>query len=118
MSQFEPNVEETELINFVNDSLGISNATVAKLIPKGRSIESLEFVCFKVGVDFDLKAKALSKESWPHDVFIRSFDNSNFRPRQLHRLLQPNTLNVPRHPQSQIDISTSLLQDLGEESSM
>lgn len=49
--------------------------TVVKLVPKGKPIESLSFVSFKVGLDPSLKQKALNPETWPEGILFREFED-------------------------------------------
>lgn len=81
LSQFDPAVNETAIADFVNDTLIISNAEATKLIPSGCNLADMKYVCFKVGVDADLKDTVMSTESWPNDICVRPFNNLNFRQR-------------------------------------
>lgn len=70
-----------------------SDPTVVKLVPKGKSIESLSFVSFKIGLDLALKQKALDPETWPEGLLFREFENygsAKFRiPKKFNQLATP-----------------------------
>lgn len=56
--------------------LNIDNdPTVVKLVPKGKTIEYLSFVSFKIGLDPSLKSKALDPETWPEGLLFREFED-------------------------------------------
>lgn len=95
LSRFDPSITEDKISSMAKTCLNIDSCNVIKLIPKNRCIQSLEYVCYKLGIQEKWRAKALDSNSWPAGVFIREFENSNFRstlpPREKFRT--PTTVN-------------------------
>ena len=88
-------------------NLSIENdPTVVKLVPKGKPIESLSFVSFKIGLDSALKQKALDPETWPEGLLFREFENygsEKFRlPKKSNLLATPSLLSKTALPTTPI----------------
>ncbi|XP_055604310.1 uncharacterized protein LOC129752561 [Uranotaenia lowii] len=73
LSGIGPRVPEERVMDMVRTHLGTSEIGLTKLVPKGRSLDSLSFVSFKVEAPLTLKNKALSTETWPVGVRFREF---------------------------------------------
>ncbi|XP_062557221.1 uncharacterized protein LOC134222091 [Armigeres subalbatus] len=56
--------------------LASDDIQVIRLVAKGRDINTLSFVSFKVGMNLDLKSKALSTSTWPRGVVYREFTDN------------------------------------------
>lgn len=75
LSGFDPQATEDNIRDLVKSNLG-SNETVdvRKLVPKGKSLDELTFVSFKVGIAPVLKEAALSAATWQRGITFREFD--------------------------------------------
>lgn len=66
----------TEMSAMVKANLNIdADPPIVKLVPKGRTIESLSFVSFKIGLDPSLQQIALDPETWPEGLLFREFED-------------------------------------------
>lgn len=76
LSGFDPHATTQQIENLVKGNLNITDGVVdvAKLVPKGRTLDELTFVSFKVGLDPQLKEIALSGSSWQKGIIFRQFD--------------------------------------------
>lgn len=79
LSRFAPDTAECDILAMANACLGTDSCSVSKLIPKKFNVNSLEYVCFKLGISEVLREKAMNSDTWPVGVFVRSFNSSNFR---------------------------------------
>ncbi|XP_058817165.1 uncharacterized protein LOC131680471 [Topomyia yanbarensis] len=83
LSGFDPKATEEDIRNLVQQNLNTSETVdVRKLVPKGKNLEELSFVSFKVGVGLQLKTVSLLKSSWQKGIIFREFDfhtRSTFR---------------------------------------
>lgn len=59
---------------------------VVKLVPKDKDPATLNFVTFKVGMKLSLKTSALSKETWPENIYFREFENQPKNQRKIVRV--------------------------------
>lgn len=77
LSAFHPTTTDNQIATLVSECLDLSNMQpkVVKLVPKGRDLDSLQFVSFKVGIKVELKDNALSSESWPENIRYREFED-------------------------------------------
>lgn len=78
LSRFDPSTSEDDILSMANMCLESNNCIVRKLIPKNRELNDLGYICFKLGINDELREKALISDTWPAGVFIRPFQ-SNFR---------------------------------------
>lgn len=89
LSGFDPKASEDEIRGLVQQNLNTTDTIdVRKLVPKGKKLEELTFVSFKVGVGVQLKDLALLTSTWQKGITFREFD---FHPRptfQFHRTQQ------------------------------
>lgn len=77
LSQFDPKATTDDIVRLVKRNLETeSDVQVVKLVPKGRRIEDLSFVSFKVGIEMDLREKALLATSWQKGIYFREFEFS------------------------------------------
>lgn len=104
LSKICPDVTVEAVCAMTKANLNIDNdPSVVKLVPKGRTIDSLSFVSFKIGLDPSLKQKALDPETWPEGLLFREFEDygsSKFRQPmrtnlQATPLLFPQTASSP-----------------------
>lgn len=100
LSKIRPDVTTEAVCEMTKANLNMENdPIVVKLVPKGKQIESLSFVSFKIGLDPLLKRKALDPETWPEGLLFREFVDysaSKFRSTlnmntRMTPLLQPQT---------------------------
>lgn len=107
LSKIRPDVTVETVRAMAKANLKMENdPAVLKLVPKGRDIETLSFVSFKIGLDPSLKQQALDPGTWPEGVLFREFENygtSKFRPllksnRATTPLLRPETTASPVTP--------------------
>lgn len=76
LSKICPDVTVEAVRAMTKANLNIENdPIVVKLVPKGKAIESLSFVSFKIGLDPSLKNKALDPETWPEGLLFREFED-------------------------------------------
>lgn len=73
LSKICPEVSETDIERLAKDCLHTDEVVVKSLIPRGRSLSTLSFVSFKVGVSLELKPKAMDPVSWPQGIEFREF---------------------------------------------
>lgn len=75
LSGFDPKATEDDIRELVKRNLNTNETVeVRKLVPKGKNLEELTFVSFKVGVVLDLKDSALSPASWQQGISFREFE--------------------------------------------
>lgn len=75
LSGFDPKATEDNIRELVKRNLNSNEAVdVRKLVPKGKSLDELTFVSFKVGVVSELKDIALSPATWQIGIAFREFD--------------------------------------------
>lgn len=81
MSNIEPYTAVNDIDNLVRDCLEIRDSAkinIRKIIPKGRVLESLEYVSFKISVNSKYKSKALKPCTWPIGIKFREFESQSF----------------------------------------
>lgn len=79
LSGFNPQASEDDVRGLVQRNLNTTDTIeVRKLVPKGKNLEELTFVSFKVGVGLQLKDLALLTSTWQKGITFREFD---FHPR-------------------------------------
>ena len=61
---------------------------MVKLVPKGIDLSTLRFVSFKIGVSYELKEIALTRDTWPENVFFREFEDN--RTKNFTRVVRLN----------------------------
>ena len=94
LSKICPDVTVEAVCAMTKANLNIeTDPIVVKLVPKGKALESLSFVSFKIGLDSVLKQKALDPETWPEGLMFREFENygsAKFRlPKKTNMLATP-----------------------------
>ncbi|XP_055645549.1 uncharacterized protein LOC129782205 [Toxorhynchites rutilus septentrionalis] len=76
VSKIRPDVTVELVSTMVKANLGTEdNISVVKLIPKGRELDSLTFLSFKIGLDHSFREKALDPSTWPEGLLFREFEN-------------------------------------------
>lgn len=101
LSRISPSVTVEQVVALAKQRLETDEVEVVKLVARGRDVSMLTFISFKVGIDEELKTKALSSSTWPKGIFFRQFtdnrSNKNFwEPQrtptnQYHRTTDPIT---------------------------
>lgn len=78
LSGFDPQATVQQIEKLVKSNLKTDGTVdVVKLVPKGRTLDELTFVSFKVGLELQLKDTALSGSSWQKGITFRQFDFSH-----------------------------------------
>lgn len=110
LSAFHPNTTENQISSFVTECLELTDNVdlkVIKLVPRGKDLNSLNFVSFKFGISEKFKDKAFSCDSWPEHIRFRQFEDNRAKnlPRvvSLSSTLQPHTSIHPSMEVSNID---------------
>lgn len=110
LSAFHPRTHESQIASLVSECLYLTGTQpkVVKLVPKGRDLNSLRFVAFKVGVSEQLREKALSSDSWPENISFREFEDNRSKngPRIISLL---PTVPPGNQLSSEIDATESIL---------
>lgn len=80
LSNMDVSVAESDVHLLVTRSLGIcpndpERIDVIKLVSNWRSRRNMDFVSFKVVLDYRWRSKALSPSTWPKNVVFREFIN-------------------------------------------
>lgn len=74
-------VEQTEedVLEYLRETFNIENSTVrcVKLVPRGKQVNELTFVSFKVSVSPDLETTVGDSFYWPDGVNVREFEPKN-----------------------------------------
>lgn len=61
---------DDKVVEIFKNKLPADDLIVVNLVPQGKTIKSLTFVSFKIGIKLDLKAKAMTSK-WPVKVRYR-----------------------------------------------
>lgn len=104
LSKIRPDVSVEAVRAMIKANLNIdTDPPIVKLVPKGKTIESLSFVSFKIGLDPSLQQKALDPETWPEGLLFREFEDYGapkfrFTLTTTPSLLTPQTASSPATP--------------------
>lgn len=98
LSNIHPDVSEETVTNMIHSNLGVNDVTVIKLVPRGKDVRSLSFVSYKVGMEVNLKSKAMCLDTWPSGVRFREFEDiGRKRDFLMPVLLKPSaTIETPK----------------------
>lgn len=74
-TRIKNDVTEDEIRSMVSESLGPDRDTllVKKLVPAWKDVSLLPFISYKVGIDPELKQRALCPSTWPRGISFREF---------------------------------------------
>ncbi|KAL1378995.1 hypothetical protein pipiens_015226 [Culex pipiens pipiens] len=72
LSRVSRNVTEEQITKLAIDRLGVSEIKAKRLVAKGKDVSRMRFISFKVGMNFDLKDKALESTTWPDGLLVQS----------------------------------------------
>ena len=76
LSGLNPLVTDGDVQKIVSRCLGLPGPVdLVRLVPKGKDVNGMSFVSFKIGLDPNTKAKALDPSSWPVGLLFREFIN-------------------------------------------
>lgn len=76
LSGFDPSASATQIEKLVKDNLDTDDdIEVTKLVPKGKNLNELTFVSFKVGIGLQLQEQALFGSTWQQGIVFRPFDS-------------------------------------------
>ncbi|XP_055622138.1 uncharacterized protein LOC129765741 [Toxorhynchites rutilus septentrionalis] len=82
VSRISRNVSAEQVAALAKQRLDNDDIEVVRLVAKGRDLSTLSFGSFKVGMDSELKTKALCTSTWPKGILFREFSdnriNGNF----------------------------------------
>lgn len=85
LSRIAKDVSADQVCALAKKRLGTDDVQVVRLVAKGRDINTLSFVSFKIGMSLELKFKALSTSTWPKGVVYRECTNNNNREENFWR---------------------------------
>lgn len=76
VTPFTPNQSEEDIKQYIQEicKVDISSVRVAKLVPRGKKLDDLTFVSFKVSVDNTISEMIGDPWYWPEGVSVRAFD--------------------------------------------
>lgn len=106
LSAFHRNTSEGQIASFVTECLELAanvKLKVVKLVPRGKDINTLNYVSFKIGLSGRFKEKALSCDSWPEHIRFRQFEDSGAKnlprivslsPTELPETIAPPAMNL------------------------
>lgn len=76
VTNLKPTTKAVDVIRHINTKTGVEGDDVTlcwPLIPKGRSVDQLNFISFKIGVYEEHMATILCPDFWPVNVRVRPF---------------------------------------------
>ncbi|XP_055605197.1 uncharacterized protein LOC129753402 [Uranotaenia lowii] len=101
LSGFNPKITDDDVVKITKRCLNTTNDIEAfRLVPRNVDDSRYSFVSYKIGVDIELKDKALLLSSWPQSVKVREFvslPKNDFRNSGRH---------VPNKPWNPLSIET------------
>ena len=90
LSRLNPLVTDGDVQKIVSRCLLTSDTNeLVRLVPRGKDVASLSFVSYKVGLDPDIKARALNPASWPVGLLFREFLDQPKNPLRQPSLVPP-----------------------------
>lgn len=95
LSGFDPHATVQQVEKLVRNNLNSDKPLqILKLIPRGKLLDELTFVSFKVGIDLQLKELALSGSTWQKGITFRPFDfKHTSNSRTVFRFTSPSGRN-------------------------
>lgn len=84
VSRFSTDTSETELESWISSKLNVTPeqyVKCTKLVPKGRELDTLEFISFKVAIPSGLEKQVMDASIWPSNITVRPFEQRGFLPR-------------------------------------
>lgn len=102
ISRIRPDVTVDAVADLVKANLQMNvNPHVVKLVPKGKEIDTLSFVSFKIGLDPTLKDKALDPSTWQEGLVFREFEDYGFQKFRIQsKTMKPSTPSQAPHATS------------------
>lgn len=76
LSRIARDVSADQVSALAKKRLGTDDVQAVRLVARGRDLSTLTFVSFKLGMNADLKTKALSTSTWPKGVAFREFSDN------------------------------------------
>nr|XP_019538835.1 uncharacterized protein LOC109409781 [Aedes albopictus]XP_029716916.1 uncharacterized protein LOC115260148 [Aedes albopictus] len=76
LSRIARDVSVEQVCALAKKRLGTEDVQVVRLVAKGRDIRTMSFISFKIGMNLELKSKALSTSTWPKGVLYREFTDN------------------------------------------
>lgn len=96
VSRIARDVSADQLSAYAKKRLGTDDIQVVRLVARNRDINTLTFISFKIGMNMDLKTKALLTSTWPRGVVFREFSDN----RSGGNFWRPEPLTVADDPLS------------------
>jgi hypothetical protein len=79
LSRIHPDTTSDKIGNFIRRKTGITNIRCHLMIPRGKTVNELEYVSFKVGVGVANYSMLMVPELWRANVLVRDFEKRNRR---------------------------------------
>lgn len=76
LSRIARDVSVNQICALAKKRLGTDDVQVIRLVGKGRDMSTLSFISFKIGMNMEMKSKALSTSTWPKGVVYREFTDN------------------------------------------
>lgn len=96
LSRIACNVTAEQIRSLAQQRLGTDEVEVVRLVAKGRDINTLSFISFKVGMKSDLKTKALCTSTWPKGILFREFNDNRSNENFWRPPVTPNHQDQPQ----------------------
>nr|XP_029728522.1 uncharacterized protein LOC115266430 [Aedes albopictus] len=94
LSRIARDVTADQICALAKKRLGSDDVQVTRLVAKGKDVNTLSFISFKIGMNMELKTKALSTSTWPRGVLYREFSDN----RSGGNFWRPELVNIPDDP--------------------
>lgn len=75
LSKVSRRVTVDQITKLATDRLGVTDIKVTRLVAKGRDVSRMSFISFRVGMNMNLKERALSPSTWPDGLVVREFED-------------------------------------------
>lgn len=76
LSRISRDVTVDQVRALASHRLGTDDVEVIRLVANGKDVSSMSFISFKIGLNADLKEKALSSSTWPKGIYFREFKDN------------------------------------------
>ncbi|KAL1373552.1 hypothetical protein pipiens_018601, partial [Culex pipiens pipiens] len=75
MTRISRTVTVDQVTKLAVERLGVQDVKVTRLVAKGKDVNTMSFISFKIGMDTSLKEKALATSTWPQGLIFREFED-------------------------------------------
>lgn len=90
LSRISRDVTVEQVRTLATRRLGTDDIDVVRLVGKGRDVSTFSFISFKIGLNADLKSRALSSSTWPRGIYYREFQDNRSAANFWKPQLTPN----------------------------